>query len=177
MIGNESVGIDVLAARDNCIIGRLGPVPPAPGPGQIMVARGVGSRGFFDPAFPDIEQDERTWVWDFRGGETQVGFPFTPFHLPPGPGDRWFFSGPPVAGQMCLTIPRFNWDPNCKIYISARMRDHPSNLGHDHLSACIRFPAGRDVRRLRRAHLRHDPLFVDAAGRRASRLHHLVHRD
>ena len=141
MIGNESIGLEVLGATGEKLITRVGPVPPGAGPGQIMVGRGKGRRGFFQPIFPDIELGEPVWVWDFpNAGETLEGFPFEPVPTPPDPEDLWFFSGPPENGQLCVTIPRFDWDPDCKISISARMRDHATGRGHDHLSACIRFP-------------------------------------
>lgn len=145
---NVSIGLEVLAARDEKIIARLGPVPPGATPGEIMIGRGEGRRALFQPAFPEIVVEEPVWVWDRDGAETTPGNPnagFTPVPTPPPANTRWFHAGPPPGGpgsQICVQIPQAlvgNWDPECKLTISARIHDHAAGIGHDQLSGCVRF--------------------------------------
>ena len=39
---------------------------------------------------------------------------------------------------MCIYIDG-DWQAGSKIQISGRLRDHPSNIGHDQLAKCLRF--------------------------------------
>lgn len=53
MDGARSIPLQVIAAADQQIRARLGPVPPDAGPGPIVVTLGRGRPGRFEPEFED----------------------------------------------------------------------------------------------------------------------------
>src|SRR5690606_9694017 len=88
-----------------------------------------GERGTFDPAFDDIVVEEPVWVWDRQNQGAALGPVVTP-RPPTAPGPRWFFSGPPVNGQLRLLL-NAPWPANAVITVSARAHNHRCGVGHD----------------------------------------------
>ena len=131
MSGPASVPMEVIEATDTQIRARLGAVPPGTPPGPIMVGRGLGSQGRFRPAFFDVFVADDVWTWDRKGGPmANAPGVFTPIPQPPPPNTRWFFSGPPTNGVLCLYLTG-NWPDPAKIRIEARAHDHQRGIGHD----------------------------------------------
>lgn len=145
MNGDLAIPLQVQSASDTQIKAMLGPVTPDARPGPIMIALGTGNKGFFKPAFPDMNVREPVWVWvrTPNGPEAGSQQPFTPIP-PPAPTTNWFFSGPPSNGVICLYI-NANWPSPAKIRVQARAHDHEKGIGRDLEAYCIEFPAGGSI--------------------------------
>ena len=131
MDGPGSLPFEVIEATDTLLRARVGAVRPDTQPGPIMVGRGLGNQGRFRPAFFDIFVEEPVWTWDRKGGPmANAPGVFTPIPLPPPLHTRWFFSGPPTNGVLCLYL-KGNWPDPAKIRIEARAHDHQRGIGRD----------------------------------------------
>ena len=131
--GDRSIGLQAVQASDTQLLAVMGALPENATPGPIMVARGRGGRGTFQPAFPDIVLEERVWVWDRDppgGPQDQTDDDLTPLPQNPPPGVVWFFGDPPVDGALCLTL-RGNWIAGSVLEVVARAHDHEQGIGHD----------------------------------------------
>ena len=139
MDGNNAIPLQGLTSVSNRITARLGPVPPDARPGVVMVGLGKGGRGRFRPAFFDVFLADDVWTWDRNGGAmaTAPGT-FRPIPRPPPPYTKWFFSGPPTNGVLCLYL-RGNWPDPANIRIQARAHDHQQGIGHDLEAYSIQF--------------------------------------
>jgi len=144
--GNVLIPFEVLAARPDQLVARLGPVPPETGPTQIMLMVGEGVRGGFRPAFPDIfvENGDDTWVW--RGlTDAAVMAPgdFAAIPAPPDPVKSYTY-GSIVDGKLCIFLDDRPWSPNKKIVLWNRLhgtQDDGAFVFHD-LMTCVRFRWG-----------------------------------
>ena len=145
MNGGLSIPLEVVTTSPTLITARVGPVRPDAVPGPIGIAIGRGAKGFFKPAFADVDVAQPAWVWvrDPNGPDAMSPGKFTPLPSPPpnpGTQTRWFFSGPPTNGMICVYLDG-PWPNPAKVRIQARAHDHERGIGRDLEAYCIEFPA------------------------------------
>jgi hypothetical protein len=114
---------------------RLGPVPPDAQPGPIMVGLGQGNMGRFRPAFFDVFVADDVWTWRRTDPNAHgEGGQFQPQPTQPGPNQRWFFSGPPSNGVLCVFLQGI-WPSNAVVTVVARAHDNVTGAGGSDLAA------------------------------------------
>jgi hypothetical protein len=109
----------------------------------LFVTRGQGRRGFFKPAFADIAQHEAGWVWtgNIESVSGRAGQTFTLRPTSPPPGTRWFFSGSPSNGALCVYLTG-NWSPSNRVSIDLLADNESLHLHRAAQLHGIEFPGG-----------------------------------
>ena len=116
---------------------QVGPVFAGAQPGPIMVARGEGAFGTFEPFFEDVVVEEPVWIWE-RAPRFGAAAETDDFFFPdPPPREQWIHGEPNDDGTICVILSE-PWGPNQKFSMVVRLHDHDQGIGHDGYFPCIR---------------------------------------
>lgn len=141
---NRLLGLTVTAAFDTQLAAVIEDFPPdAIGvPQNLSCIRAIGARVNVTASDPNVNVPPNQWVWAFDGEPGAVAEEtFLPVGTVTSGATFEYHSGPPVGGELAVTIPD-DWPPNTVARISARV--HRAGTGADTSIQDVTFVAGGD---------------------------------